>query len=77
MSAVAAERRCPDCGAPVPNATGYPDWCDRCGWNLQPPPERQLGRGRFARLTERAGRRSGERMARELLDAHRGALYYG
>jgi hypothetical protein len=65
---VATERPCPECGSTVPVATGYPDWCD-CGWNLEPPPVRGTPRGRFARLAERAGRRSGERMARELLEA--------
>ena len=65
MSTVATERRCPDCGASVPVTTGCPDWCD-CGWNLQPPPERDASGGRFERL---AGRYSGERMARELLQA--------
>ena len=77
MSTVATVRPCPDCGASIPVTTGYPDWCDRCGWNLRPPPVRETATGRFARLVERAGRRSGERMARELLDAHRGSLYYG
>lgn len=69
MSAgVATERPCPECGSTVPGATGYPEWCD-CGWNLEPPPVREAPGGRFARLAERAGRRSGERMARELLEA--------
>jgi Zn-dependent protease with chaperone function len=71
VSSVATERPCPGCGAPVPATTGYPDWCDRCGWNLQPPPERETAGGRFARLAERAGRRSGERMARQLLKSGR------
>jgi Zn-dependent protease with chaperone function len=68
VSTVATERPCPECGTSVPVTAGYPDWCD-CGWNLQPPPEREAPRGRFERLAEHAGRRAGERMERELLEA--------
>jgi hypothetical protein len=32
------ERPCPECGATIPVLTGYPDWCDGCGWNLERPP---------------------------------------
>jgi hypothetical protein len=61
VTAVATERPCPECGAAVPVTSGYPDWCD-CGWNLEPPPEREAPGGRFAQL-------AGKRMARELLEA--------
>ena len=39
------ERPCPECHAPVPVVPGYPDWCDECGWNLQPPPALHETRG--------------------------------
>jgi Zn-dependent protease with chaperone function len=48
---------------------GYPDWCEDCGWNLQPPPALYGPHGRFGRIAEAVGRRSGDRMARELLAA--------
>jgi Zn-dependent protease with chaperone function len=59
------ERSCPQCEAPVPVLPGYPDWCDRCGWNLKAPPRLEPPAGRFTRLA----RRSGERLARGLLAA--------
>jgi Zn-dependent protease with chaperone function len=56
---------CPNCGATLPVVQPYITWCDGCGWNIaapvRPPPT-----GRFERLYEDAGRRSGERMEREL-----------
>jgi Zn-dependent protease with chaperone function len=60
------ERPCPECQAAVPVVPGYPDWCDRCGWNVKPPPTLEPPAGRFAQLAREAGRRAGERMAREL-----------
>ncbi len=30
-------RSCPQCDALLPEASGYPEWCDACGWNLEPP----------------------------------------
>ena len=60
------ERPCPECGAPIPSLVGYPDWCGDCGWNLARPPSLAGGAGRFARLSEALGRRSGERLATEL-----------
>jgi Zn-dependent protease with chaperone function len=53
----------------VPVLLGYPDWCDRCGWNLKPPPQLEPPAGRFTRLARVLGRRSGARLARELLRA--------
>jgi Zn-dependent protease with chaperone function len=61
-----SERPCPECGAAIPVAAGYPDWCGECGWNLERPPVRWRAGGRFERLAEGIGRRSGERLAREL-----------
>jgi Zn-dependent protease with chaperone function len=63
------QRSCPECGATVPVLSGYPDWCDGCGWGLKPPPTLDLPAGRFGQLERSLGRRSGERMARELLAA--------
>jgi Zn-dependent protease with chaperone function len=54
------------CGAVVPVLVGYPDWCGDCGWNLERPPVPWRRDGRFARLSAQVGRRSGERLAREL-----------
>ena len=62
-----AERPCPECDARVPVVPGYPDWCDACGWNLQPPPALDPPKGRFGHIAEAVGRRSGDRMARDLL----------
>ena len=53
----------------MPVLSGYPDWCDRCGWNLKAPPRLEPPAGRFTRLARALGRRSGERLARELLAA--------
>ena len=63
------DRTCPQCEALIPVLPGYPDWCDRCGWNLHPPPTLEPPGGRFTRLARALGRRSGERMARQLLNA--------
>src|SRR3954454_9303559 len=60
---------CPECGATVPVVVGYPNWCGDCGWNLSAPPARRGANGRFDRLADRLGRRSGERLARELRTA--------
>ena len=61
-----SERACPECGATIPVTTGYADWCADCGWNLARA-ARALGRERQVRAARRApGRRSGERLAREL-----------
>jgi Zn-dependent protease with chaperone function len=60
---------CPECGAAVPVVVGYPNWCGDCGWNLSAPPARRGANGRFDRLADRLGRRSGERLARELRTA--------
>jgi heat shock protein HtpX len=61
------ERPCPECHLPVPVVPGYPDWCEACGWNLKPPPAFDPQEGRFGRIAEAVGRRSGDRMARDLL----------
>jgi hypothetical protein len=60
---------CPNCGASLPVVQPYITWCDQCGWNITAP-ARTLPTGRFDRLHELAGRRAGERMARELTAAH-------
>jgi Zn-dependent protease with chaperone function len=64
-----AERMCPECGARIPVLAGYPDWCDACGWNLKPPPRLDPAGGRFAEFAAALGRRSGRRLARNLLAA--------
>jgi Zn-dependent protease with chaperone function len=66
---MATERPCPECDEPMPVLTGYPDWCDRCGWNLKPPPTPEPPVGRFGQMARTLGRRGGERMARQLLSA--------
>ena len=60
------EPTCPACASPVPPLPGYPDWCERCGWNLEAPPLTNPAVTRFERLEERLGRTMGQRMAREL-----------
>ncbi len=49
----------------MPSISGYPDWCERCGWNLEEPPRLSFHEGRFAHFADALGRRSGERLARE------------
>src|SRR5262245_34149486 len=63
------ERTCPDCQASLPEVSGYPDWCDACGWNLKPPAPLEPPAGRFDQIARELGRRGGERMARRLLNA--------
>src|SRR5215218_2774646 len=60
------ERACPHCGSPVPSTPGYLDWCERCGWNLEPPPGLHARGGGFAAIAGALGRRSGEHLARRL-----------
>jgi Zn-dependent protease with chaperone function len=62
-------RRCPECQAEIPATPGYPEWCVECGWNLKPPPALEKPESRFGQLAMRLGRRSGDRLARELLKA--------
>lgn len=50
----------------MPSSPGYVEWCERCDWNVEAPPRLTLARGRFAHIVDRLGRRSGERLAREL-----------
>jgi Zn-dependent protease with chaperone function len=52
----------------LPASSGYVEWCDRCGWNLEPPPRLGSGDGRFAHFVDALGRRSGEGLAREVHD---------
>jgi heat shock protein HtpX len=46
----------------------YVCWCDGCGWNLSVPAAVEND-GRFGRLYAAAGRRLGDRLARQLLEA--------
>ena len=68
---MSGERTCPECGWQVAVLSGFPDWCDRCGWNLEAPHDPWVGTGRFAKIAELAGRRAGDRMASELASAGR------
>jgi Zn-dependent protease with chaperone function len=63
------ERVCPECHAAVPVLAGFPDWCDRCGWNVKPPQTGEPPGDRFTQLTRALGRRSGQQLARQLLKA--------
>jgi Zn-dependent protease with chaperone function len=65
---VAADR-CPDCGAEIPRVAGFQDWCEHCGWNLNPP-DVEAG-GWAARVYAAAGRRAGTRLIDELLGSGR------
>jgi hypothetical protein len=64
----ASLRTCPSCGTELPVHEGYLTWCHRCNWNLTAPP-RDTPDGPLHRLYAAAGRRLGERLARELLAA--------
>lgn len=35
--APSGQQPCPRCQAQLPVYVGFPTWCDRCGWNLEPP----------------------------------------
>ena len=53
---------------PVPFLTGYVSWCDSCGWNVfaqaaEPP------KGALAKLYASAGKRFGDRLAMQLIEA--------
>lgn len=61
---------CPKCGVAHPTEPGVVDWCEACGWNVQPVVER-MPRGKVESLYARAGRRAGRRMW-EALAAHPG-----
>jgi heat shock protein HtpX len=61
----AGTRPCPNCGTTLPVVTPYLPWCHECGWNITAPPQ-PLPTGRFDRLYEQVGRRTGERLERQL-----------
>jgi Zn-dependent protease with chaperone function len=61
-------RTCPECSAEIEVSEGYPDWCERCEWNVLPPELPQWGYGdRFDQLLAAWGRRSGDRLSARLL----------
>jgi heat shock protein HtpX len=54
---------CPQCGAAIPVDPDFVDWCDRCGWNVQPlPPVKPANRIENLYLS------LGDRMGKSLLD---------
>jgi Zn-dependent protease with chaperone function len=59
-------RSCPDCGGEVPVLAGFPDWCDACGWNVRAPAPPWRSGHPVDRAMAAIGRRSGDRLAREL-----------
>jgi Zn-dependent protease with chaperone function len=67
-SDVIATKPCPKCGVLHPAEPGVVDWCEACGWNVQPAVE-QLPRGRVESLYARAGRHAGERLWQSLAAA--------
>jgi hypothetical protein len=38
-------RACPECSADIEVVEGFPDWCERCEWNVLPPELPQWGYG--------------------------------
>jgi Zn-dependent protease with chaperone function len=58
---------CPRCGSKVPPSPGYASWCN-CGWNLVAP-EAEVPAGSLGRLYASLGRRLGEQLASDLVDA--------
>jgi hypothetical protein len=63
-----SSERCPQCRAEVPVHHGFLTWCE-CGWNLTQGQELEVPKTRLGRLYAEAGRRLGDRLAAELLDA--------
>lgn len=59
---MSGERPCPSCDGPVPSLTGYPDWCEDCGWNLEPQSPLTSGHGRFGTFVERFAQRAPRRV---------------
>lgn len=59
---------CPQCAAPIEQSPGYVPWCAGCNWNLRPaqPADGPRLLGRF--FTD-LGRRSGQQLFRELVQA--------
>jgi Zn-dependent protease with chaperone function len=53
---------CPHCDATVAVDSGYVSWCDRCGWNLEPPARHVTTDGPLDRIRRVMGRRLGGRL---------------
>ncbi|MCX5203070.1 M48 family metallopeptidase [Streptomyces sp. NBC_00237] len=66
-------RSCPECGAVVPVHAAYVDWCDGCGWNVDPG-EPQPAPGRLEALRRELARRHGEQLFEEPSGAARPGL---
>jgi predicted RNA-binding Zn-ribbon protein involved in translation (DUF1610 family) len=61
-------RTCPSCGTELAVQEGYLTRCHSCNWNVTAPP-RDEPSGSLDRLYAAAGRRFGDRLARELISA--------
>ncbi|MBI2263935.1 MAG: M48 family metalloprotease [Armatimonadetes bacterium] len=57
------ERECPECRSRFPADPRYVQWCDKCGWNLQPNPSLQ-----FANIFDFLYSILGEKLSRDVFD---------
>ena len=64
-----SEQACPQCGAAIPVNEGFLTWCHVCGWNVSAPPVAHEATGRLARLYDRVGRKLGDRLADQVVEA--------
>jgi Zn-dependent protease with chaperone function len=68
QGASATTSACPNCGSSVPITPGFSQWCETCGWNLDPLGARKPPPNRIRRLWQRLGASASESLERELLD---------
>ena len=65
------EKTCPECGEPVPIASGFRNWCRHCDWNLGADVADPDALGWYASYSQRAGNRLFESLANASHDALR------
>src|SRR6185295_4919707 len=50
--------QCPECQTAIPVVSGYPIWCDQCGWNIhpyKPDPPRNIFESFYASIGKKHG----------------------
>ena len=56
---------CPRCQLPIPTVSGYPDWCERCGWGSAPEESPSPASRGVAKAYRALGARESARLLRE------------